>query len=64
MLNFSKSREDLRNKTDVQHTVICDWLRTIDNKLNQLKRQNADIIRLINEPVPGDEGPPDDMEDK
>jgi len=59
MLNFSKSRldSDLQNKADVQYKVLCDWLRTIDNKLNKTNRSLAVMQSLLE-----DDSPPEGME--
>jgi len=57
MFNFSKSPQDLRNKNDVQFKVICDWLRTIDNKVNKINRSLTVITSLLE-----DDSQPADME--
>ncbi len=63
MLNFSKSREDLKkSKTDVQHRVICDWLRNIQNQNIQLARKITNLTNLINDSLSENEGSPEDME--
>ncbi len=62
MFTFSKSREDLKkDKSDVQYKIICDWLRTIDNKLNHVKRTQNGIINLLND-SPLNDSYPEDME--
>ncbi len=48
MLHFSKSREDLKkSKSDVQHRVICDWLRNISNQNIQIARKITSLTNLI-----------------
>ncbi len=63
MFNFSKSKmsSDLKNKNDVQYKVICDWLRTIDNKLNKLARMNRVLIDEVQSSSPS--GEPDVQDD-
>ena len=62
MLNFSKSSStsDLQNRTTVQHKVLCDWLRQIQNQNIQLARrltvlQKSIDLLLEDNPRPEDE---------
>ena len=65
MFSFSKSDADLRNKSDVQYKVICDWLRTTQNLVRQLDRSNKviqlDIAKLY-DLLLKDDSPPADVE--
>jgi len=65
MFNLSKSVPDLKNKTDVQYKVICDWLRTTQSLVKRLeKRQEVillDISKLY-DLLLKDDSPPDSME--
>jgi len=49
MFSFSKSGlgPDLQNKTDVQHKVLCDWLRNIQSQNIQLARKLTLIQKSI-----------------
>jgi len=51
MLNFSKSSSasDLQNRTDVQHKVLCDWLRQLHSQNIQLARKLTLIYNLLQE---------------
>ncbi len=40
----TKSENGLsEKKTDVQHRVICDWLRNIDKKLTRIERSVGNL---------------------
>jgi len=45
---FSRqSPKGLSEKADVQHRVICDWLRNIDKKLTRTQHQIEGLTRNI-----------------
>jgi len=67
MFNFSKSaqlpesRADLQKcKSDIQHKVICDWLRTINTQNIQLARKLTILQRSVDS-ILENEGSADDM---
>ncbi len=47
MFNLSKSTSELtlKNKTDVQHKIICDWLRANDIKLSNINTKLNTLLR-------------------
>jgi len=47
MFNLSKSREDLQDKTSVQHKVLCDWLRNIQQQNINLSRKITALQKSI-----------------
>jgi len=51
MFNLSKSpSEDLQDKkTDIQHKVLCDWMRNIHNQNIQIARKLTNIYNLMND---------------
>lgn len=55
--DFSKSSSssDLRNKSDVQHKVLCDWLRNIHSQNIQIARKLTIITQLIQSSSPSGE---------
>ena len=60
MFNLSKSPEDLQDRTQVQHKVLCDWLRNIQQQNIQLARrltvlQKSLDLLLENEGHPDEE---------
>jgi len=63
MLNFSKSRldSDLQNRTIVQHKVVCDWLRQIQQQNIQLSRKITALTNRVDSLLEN-EGSPDSME--
>ena len=69
MFNLSKSvfATDLKNKSDVQHKVICDWLRTTQNLVRNLDRSNKIILLEISklyDLLLKDDSPPDSVEEE
>jgi len=63
MLNFSKSSStsDLQNRTTVQHKVVCDWLRQIQQQNIQLARKLT-ILQKSVDLLLRDEGRAEGME--
>jgi len=65
MFDFPKSREDLKNKQDVQYKVMSDWLRSTHQLVTRIERQNKvivlDIAKLY-DLLLKDDSPPEDME--
>ncbi len=50
MFRFSKSVADLQNKkSDIQHKVICDWLRQVHSQNIQIARKLSIITKLLTE---------------
>ncbi len=47
MFNLSKSPEDLQDKKDIQHKVLCDWLRNIQQQNIQLARRLTVLQKTI-----------------
>ncbi len=47
--DFSKSSSssDLRNKSDVQHKVLCDWLRNIHSQNIQIQRKLTRLTQMM-----------------
>ena len=55
--DFSKSSPDLRNKkSDIQHKILCDWLRNIHSQNIQIARKLTIITQIIQSSSP--EGEP------
>jgi len=49
MFNLSKSPQDLQDKTNIQHKVLCDWMRNIHQQNIQLARKLTLIYNLLQE---------------
>ncbi len=47
MFNLSKSPEDLQDKNSVQHKVLCDWLRNIQNQNIQISRKITALQKQV-----------------
>ncbi len=64
MFNLSKSElnspTDLRDKNTVQHKVLCDWLRTINQQNIQLSRKLTVLQQSIDS-ILENEGSADSM---
>jgi len=64
--DFSKSRpaQDLSNtKSDIQHKVLCDWLRNIHQQNIQLARKLTFLQRTVESMFPsGEQDVPEDIE--
>ncbi len=65
MFDFSKSREDLKNKQDVQYKVMTDWLRSTHQVCSRIDKSNKVImldISKLYDLLLKDDSPPEDME--
>ncbi len=62
MFNLSKSPEDLQDKKSVQHKVLCDWLRNIQQQNIQLARRLTVLQKSI-DLLLENEGHPEDMKE-
>ncbi len=62
MFNLSKSGlgPDLQDKTSVQHKVLCDWLRNIQQQNIQLARKLTLLQKSVDS-ILENEGQADDM---
>jgi len=55
MTFFTKSVKSDLGKQDVQHRVVCDWLRNIDKKLIQQNRLIRDFLQEVQSSSPSGE---------
>ncbi len=55
MFNLSKSPEDLQDKPEIQHKVLCDWLRNIHQQNIQLARKITVLQRTVESMFPSGE---------
>jgi len=64
MLNFSKSSftSDLQNRTTVQHKVVCDWLRQIQQQNIQLARRLTEMNKKLDSLILNNESHAEGME--
>ncbi len=60
--DFSKSSSssDLRNKSDVQHKVLCDWLRNIHQQNIQIAKKITLLQKTVESMFPSGEPVLDD----
>jgi len=67
MFNFSKSAlTDLQNKSkeDIQHKVLCDWLRNIHQQNMNLSKKITFLQRTVESMFPSGEPEVPDLDDK
>jgi len=57
----NKSSSGLSEKSDVQHRVVCDWLRNLDKKMSRIERSVENLHKGF-DILLKDEGSPDVIE--